>query len=104
MLAIKVELHPFGDENSAKNIGNMIIYNKGGTRERGEYGVVLLKEGVSIKEGREELLGRAYTMNGESDLFETTAEVKDYPRLDLPVWELVTEALSNAGYGDTRSK
>ena len=99
MLAIKVELHPFGDARKAKNIGNMVIYNKGGTRERGEYGVIVLKEGISIPEGRAALLERTEHICDISGILDAETEVTNYPRLDEPVWELITQALENAGFG-----
>lgn len=98
MLAIKVELHPFGDADKAKNIGNLIIWNTGkGTREYGDYGVAVLKEGVSVEEGRDIIRNKALDLDVEIDI-EAHGTVKDYPR-KLPVWELVTEALKDVGYG-----
>lgn len=99
MLAVKIELHPYGEEKYAKNIGNVLIWNDGtGTRETGNYGVAVLKEGVSIADGREAVLAEIDNNNTTSVIVEKWGNVKEYPR-KLPVQELVTKALINCGYG-----
>lgn len=85
MLVIKVELHS-AITGQTSEIANMVIANNGkGSHSSGDYWGRVYKKGtnyynkpVVIKDG----------------------EVKNYPRLDKPVWNLVQLMLTNMGYGD----
>lgn len=94
MLVVKIELHPFGDETKAKQIGgNLIIYNDGrGTHEYGSYGVVLLPEGTPVSQGRDMIRGRT------SPVYLAQGVVKDYKRNSPYVYDLVEEALKGLDY------
>ena len=74
MIAIKVELWPYGDRKRAKPIGLCLIANDGtGTEQVGNYKAVFKTE----KE-------------------EFNSEVKDFPRLRLNAFDLLYRALAGA--------
>ena len=75
MIVVKIELWPLGDDKRAKEIGRLLIHNKGDspTPTRGNYGVRLLRKG--------------------SKRILRTAEVLDYPRQSYSVWKLLRRAL-----------
>ena len=78
MIVVKVELHSAITGKIAE-IGRTYIYNKGGTRARGDYAVNVCRKG--------------------SRNFYNAArrgEVLDYPRLSYNVWRLVSRALRSA--------
>lgn len=79
MILIKIELMSAVDEKRNREIGRMVICNDGtGHEMRSDYIVQLMRRGT-----RDKVL--------------KTAEVKDYPRLSIPVWHLVARALKNLG-------
>jgi hypothetical protein len=77
MLVVKIELWPHGDESRARELGRMLISNRGdhpNRPKRGNYRVRLLRRGSKTAVTRE-------------------ATVEDYPRQSYPVWTLVKRAL-----------
>ena len=47
MIVVSIEIWPHGDEEKARSLGNMVITNSGtGTKERGDYNVVLSHAGM----------------------------------------------------------
>ena len=76
MIVIKIELWPLGFESHKKELGRMLIDNIGGTRDRGDYRVRVLRKGSKDKVMR-------------------TGEVKDYPRLSYNIWRLICRALKS---------
>jgi hypothetical protein len=76
MIVIKIELWPMGFESHKKELGRMLIDNIGGTRDRGDYRVRVLRKGSKDKVMRQ-------------------GEVKDYPRLSYNVWRLIRRALKS---------
>ncbi len=77
MLVVKIELWPLGDEKRARELGRMLISNRGDhpkRPERGNYRVRLLRKGSKTAVTRE-------------------AAVEDYPRQSYTVWKLVSRAL-----------
>lgn len=79
MLVIKVELHPFGDADNAKILGEMHIANTGDSESPriGNYNIYqVYKNGYRSKK----------------------VMVKNHPRLDVSVWKLVSKALNALGH------
>jgi hypothetical protein len=80
MLVVKIELWPFGDAARAKEIARTYIWNQGtGTKELGDYGVHVCKEGDF-----------QHPLDGYPA--ERSADIGAYPRR-LPVWHLIIRAL-----------
>jgi len=78
MLVVKVELWPFGNEESKRTLGTMRISNDAtGTTTRGNYNVR-----VFSRDGRETHKVR----------------VENYPRKALSVWALVYQALVHCSF------
>lgn len=90
MLVIRVELHS-AITGETTEIARALIYNKGGTSDRGDYNAMTFK-------GRD---GAAWT---RADILAAKgkplrkAEVLNYPRKSLHVWNLVSRALTAMGY------
>jgi hypothetical protein len=83
MLCIKIELWPFGDEDSSREIGRMYVANDGsGTVDRGNYDVWVCRKGT--------------TERPPNGTYTRKARVKDYPRKSYTVWRLIKRALTNA--------
>lgn len=90
MLVIKIELHSAIDGH-IEEVGRMILYNdRGGDRECGNYRGVIEP--------------RTERVSGWSLPEQVTGRVTDYPRLDRPVWNLVTEMLANMRFGVARDE
>lgn len=83
MLVVKVELYS-AITGKITEIARMMIYNEGGPRTLGDYG-------VAVYRGRDE-----DTLNKKTVI--RRAKVKNHPRLREHVWNLVTKALVAAGY------
>lgn len=85
MIVVKVELHS-AVTGEVSEIARMHIINDGsGTRTRGNYHVRTLK-------------GQS-TEAFERQQIQRSSSVINYPRLSAHVWNLVTDALANMGYG-----
>ena len=96
MLVIKIELHS-AVTRQITEIGRMVIYNDGrGTRTKGDYVAQVMRtptrKGHSWDDQMDVTLTRQVKPTRESD-------VRNYSRLSRPVWDLVTLALKNMGYG-----
>ncbi len=74
MIVIKIELWPMGFESRKRELGRMLIRNRGGTQKRGDYGVQVLRKGSTSKALRE-------------------CRVEDYPRESYNIWRLIYRAL-----------
>lgn len=84
MLLVKVELHPFGDSSHAREIARLRIHNDGrGTALRGNYIGDVYKAG---------------TQSGHHGKPIRHAEVHNYPRKSLHVWNLVARMLKQLEY------
>lgn len=84
MIAIKVELWPFGDESRAKEIGRAYIANVGGTHDRGDYEVAVCRRGTTKV---------PQPVNPEGPKPTRFGSVKNYPRLAYNMWRLIIRAL-----------
>lgn len=74
MIVVRVELWPFGDQGSRKELGELRIANVGGTWELGEYdGVALDSRNPGRKRGK----------------------VLEHARTTLSVWVLVRKMLQS---------
>lgn len=74
MLKVKVELYPHGYVEGKQTLAELLIINDGtGTREKGNYNVIIHEKGTKkiLKKGK----------------------VKGYKRLEKPVWDLVAKAI-----------
>lgn len=103
MLVVKVELHS-AVTGEITEIARSVIYNTGeGTVTRGDYKTFSLR-------GRDEPVSplpdpnafdyamlRVIREKAESPI-QNKGEVKNYPRKDLHVWNLVSRALTAMGY------
>ena len=74
MIVVKIELWPMGFESKKRELGRMLIRNRGGTQKRGDYGVQVLRKGSKSKVLRE-------------------CGIKDYPRESYNIWRLIYRAL-----------
>jgi hypothetical protein len=90
VIVVRVELHS-AITGVTTEIARALIYNVGGTRERGNYKTMVFKGRDGEAWTREQI--RAAMPNPMRE-----AEVSDYPRLSLHVWNLVTRALIAMGY------
>lgn len=84
MIVVKIELHS-AITDEIKEIGRMVICNRGGTRTKGEYSVDQLLPGTKLKPGCLDNPVRH-------------GEVKDHLRLRKPVWNLLYKALKAIGH------
>jgi hypothetical protein len=83
MLVIKIELWPLGDQSQARLLGEGRICNEGGTFERGDYSVNLLK---SPEYARSTNVGKSWRKGS----------VTGFPRRRLGPWDLLLRALVSA--------
>lgn len=84
MIIVKVELHS-AVTGDVTELARMRIHNDGtGTGRHGNY------FGVSFRGRSKESLDKHTTMK--------TAEIKNWPRLDFHVWNLVSKMLKEMGY------
>lgn len=82
MLVIKIELWPFGNEKTKRELGRAHIINDGtGSLEIGNYVVKLFKSAE-------------YSKNNAGKVYKT-GEVKEFKRLKGSPWELLKLALIN---------
>jgi len=89
MLVVRVELHS-AVTGKVTEIARMLLFNDGtGTRDTGNY------KGKVVRGDTEEHMAPAVIYQRKS-LRE--GEVKDYPRLKLHVWNLVTRMLTSMKY------
>jgi len=84
MIVVRVELHSAVD-GQVTEIARAHIFNVGGTRTLGDYGVRSLR-------GRDKA-----TLDRHQ--FQRRGKVESHPRLALHVWHLVAKALKSMGYG-----
>lgn len=84
MIVIKVELHS-AITGQITEIARTVIWNTGGTRTRGNYGVGVFKKSKIAK-----------SPFPHPENFMRVGEVFDYPRLSYNVWRLVIKALCSA--------
>lgn len=99
MLVVKVELHS-AITGEVTEIARSIIYNDGaGTRDKGDYKAFTLRG--RNKAALDASLEKLFKSRREIEPGGITraAEIKDYPRLRLHVWNLVAKALGKMGYG-----
>lgn len=74
MIIVRIELHS-AITGRVTEIGRMVIHNLAtGTRERGNYGVRLMRRGTK-------------------DITQREGTVEGHARLSAPVWKLVAKAL-----------
>lgn len=85
MIVVKVELHS-AVTGKVTELARMIIANVGGTSTRGDYRC------VSFTGRSKEAL--------DKQVPNRTGSVKNYPRLSLHVWHLVSRALTSMGYAE----
>lgn len=83
MLVLKLELHS-AVTGEVTEVGRTLIYNVGGTEDRGDY---------AVKVGRK---ARRFSNRKVHEKPLRTGEVKDYPRMTYNVWRLVIRALMDA--------
>jgi hypothetical protein len=90
MLVVKIELwpHGFGDEY-VRTIATMVIANKGGSSELGDYQVATAADGSQPKD--------PHALFARSD---RRGEVLGHPRLKAHVWNLVAKALRALGHAE----
>lgn len=88
MIAVKIELWPWGDEARKREIGRLYIANVGDTSERnpalGDYDVAVCRRGTKRVPKPLDPDGPAPTRAGH---------VSGYPRLSYNVWRLIARAL-----------
>lgn len=85
MLVLKLEMHS-AITGEVREIGRTVIYNKGGSHERGEYGVAVCRRGSTDYHNKPTRVG----------------EVLNYPRLSYNVWRLVIRSLLSAFPEETK--
>lgn len=90
MIVVKIELWRFGFEDLKEEIGRMYIWNKGGSKEHGDYGVAVMKKGQF-----EEAKFREDYKAEKPKFWARKGEVLDYPRLSYNVWRLICRALKS---------
>lgn len=93
MLVIKIELHPHGRSNDARELGRMVIANVGGTSEIGEYE-------ISARNARPAVWG-APSDRDTADVLNSphhTGTITGHARLTEPVWSLLAKALAAIGF------
>lgn len=78
MLVVKLEIWPFGDEESKRLIGELRISNVGGTKDEGDYKVKAINPAPH---------------DGGTGFIEV-GEIKKFPRLKKHVWDLVVLAIN----------
>jgi hypothetical protein len=84
VIVVRVELHS-AVTGETRELARMIVDNVGGTKKRGDY--------------------RCRTLRGRNPaafdqrIVQREGQVRNYPRLDLHVWNLVARALAGMGYG-----
>jgi hypothetical protein len=88
MLKVTIELWPRGDRARAQVIHEAIIYNSGGTRERGEYVAHFSRRGGFSAASQ---LHRGHVTSAWR-----SSEVWDFPRLMKNAWHLLALALDAA--------
>lgn len=93
MLVVKVELWS-AITGQKSEIARSVIYNVGGTQTRGDY------HAMAMRGGDEKTLHKNMVDVLRSDVAAVhEGSVKDHPRLEQHVWNLVAKALTAMGYG-----
>lgn len=88
MIVVKVELWPYGHESEAKELSRMYIANTGGTKDRGNYKVAVMRKGsVNPPWPHSGHLGEIAKPIRSCD-------VENHPRLSAHVLVLVQTALN----------
>ena len=96
MIVVKIELHSAVTRRITE-IGRMVIWNTGaGSPSKGDYKAVVLRKPTGKGLDWDDQMYD--TMRGMSKATRES-EVKNYSRLSRPVWDLVTLAVKNMGYG-----
>jgi hypothetical protein len=88
MIVVKIEFWKWGFDDLVTEIGRMYIWNKGGTHDRGDYGVAVMEEGKFELDPKVRVEDQTHICR--------KAEVMNYPRLSYNVWRLITRALRGA--------
>jgi hypothetical protein len=83
VIVVTLDMWPYGDRSRSYRLGRTFIWNKGGTRERGDYGVAVMQKGEDEPPNQG---GRGCR----------SGEVLNYPRLSYNVWRLILRALRSA--------
>ena len=102
MLVIKIELHPHGRSDRARELGRMTIVNVGGSDEIGDYEI---KARDSRRIGHPAALVAGGGILAESSIHDVldapdrTGRVTGHARLTEPVWSLLAKALGAIGFG-----
>lgn len=95
MIAIKVEIWPYGDKTKAKTIGRMYIANDGtGSRFEGDYN-------IKITDGAEEELKGGFEFHGLETPLKGRVEHHDRK---LGFWPIVERAIASIIQGETDGK
>lgn len=92
MLVIRVELHS-AITGETTEIARALIYNKGGTSDRGDYNAMTFKGRDGAAWTRADIIAAK-----KDNKLLREAEVLNYPRKSLHVWNLVARALTAMGY------
>lgn len=86
MIVVRIELHS-AVTGEISEIGRMYIANDGtGSRRRGNYDALVMRRGAASPPTWAEKVARAVRRS----------RVENYPRISLPIWELVRRALDAA--------
>lgn len=89
MVFVRVELWPKGNREEALVLGEATIANTGGTKQRGNYRVFLSRRHKAFEDPLRPKLAEVWR----------TFELKDFPRLSLTAWDLLSRALKGALLG-----
>jgi hypothetical protein len=82
MIEVTATLFPYEDRSSPKVLGKIHIINDGtGNQETGNYIVKFFSTMWNL------------TTKKEVETFDKEVYIKDYPRLEYPIWELVKRCL-----------
>jgi len=96
MIVIKIELHS-AITRKVTEIGRMVIFNDGmGTRTKGDYEANVIRKPTAKGLDWDDQMHDTLRNRAQAT---RTSRVENYSRLSRPVWDLVTLALKNMGYG-----
>lgn len=104
MIAVLIQLWPYGDEKRAHEIGRMYIANDGTTSVAdprfGDYRVAVCKRGTTeVPRDVYDLSDpdqAAYAKDRKAPKSTRAARVRGYPRLAYNVWRLIARAVTGA--------
>lgn len=92
MLVVRVELHN-SNTGSSTEIARALIYNSGGTDERGDYQAFVFRAHCKRRWSRKDF---AKALKDGRSM--RKARVTGYPRRSLHVWHLIARSLIALGY------